>query len=333
MNTPQKREDAFIQRYFAPLAGEGAFGLTDDAAAITVPAGHDLVVSTDTLLSNVHFFPQDPPKMLAQKALRVSLSDLAAKGAEPTGYFLSLGLPSARFADAAWLADFANGLAEDQAQYGLSLLGGDTVKTDQNGGGITIAILAHGLVPSGRMVRRDGAKPGDVVLVSGTIGDAALGLLARKRHLLGTDEPLLGGLSQNEVSSLEQAYLMPKPEMQSAPALRAYASAAMDISDGLLGDANSLARASGVGVSLAAAQVPHSIDVSSAEQRAHLLSGGDDYQILCTVPANHLDAFLQEVHGAWTIIGSVNSQEGVQLLDMDELGLTDIASSFDHLAV
>src|SRR6266478_4939029 len=163
-------EDSLIARYFRPLAADpGAFGLMDDAAILKA-SGDDTVVTTDTIVEGVHFLTDDPPDTVARKALRVNLSDLAAKGATPAGFVLTLAL---RAADDAWLAPFARGLGEDATEFGCPLLGGDTVSTP---GPLMISITAFGRVPQGKMIRRNGAKAGDRVVVSGTIGDAALGL-------------------------------------------------------------------------------------------------------------------------------------------------------------
>src|SRR5436305_3490447 len=182
-------EDSLIARYFKPLATDaGAFGLTDDAA-IVKPSGDDIVVTTDAIIEGVHFLGGDPPDTVARKALRVNLSDLAAKGATPAGFVLTLAL---RAPDDAWLTAFAHGLGEDATQFGCPLLGGDTVSTP---GPLMISITAFGRVPAGKMVRRNGAKAGDRVMVSGTIGDAALGLgLLKGSAALGGDkrEMLIG---------------------------------------------------------------------------------------------------------------------------------------------
>src|SRR3954447_9033061 len=167
---PASGEDSLIARYFRPIATDpGAFGLDDDAAALA-PSGDDIVVTTDAIVEGVHFLPDDPPDTIARKALRVNLSDLAAKGAVPAGFVLTLAL---RNAEESWLKAFADGLGEDARQFGCPFLGGDTVSTP---GPLMISITAFGRVPSGRMVHRSGAKPGDRVVVTGTIGDAALGL-------------------------------------------------------------------------------------------------------------------------------------------------------------
>ena len=158
-----------IARYFAPLAGEGAFGLADDAAVLPLWAGHDLVVTTDAMAEGTDFFPADPPDTVAQKALRANLSDLAAKGASPAYYLLNLTLP--HNVTPAWLKEFAAGLKRDQEMFGISLLGGDT-----NAGSLSIAVTAFGFVREGRMVKRSGARVGDHVYVTGTIGDSGGGL-------------------------------------------------------------------------------------------------------------------------------------------------------------
>ena len=167
-------EDSLIARYFKPIATDpGAFGLDDDAAAL-MPSGDDIVVTTDAVVEGVHFLPNDPPETLARKALRVNLSDLAAKGAVPAGFVLTLAL---RRSDEAWLKPFADALGQDATDFGCPLLGGDTVSTP---GPLMISITAFGRVPSGKMVHRSGGKPGDRVVVTGTIGDAALGLAILK---------------------------------------------------------------------------------------------------------------------------------------------------------
>ena len=172
----ESAEDRLIARYFRPLAKHpGTFGFTDDASAVTPPPGHDLVLKTDGLIAGVHFFPDDPADGVARKALRVNLSDLAAKGAVPLGFLLAIALPKGF--EEAWLADFARGLGEDADAYACPLLGGDT---DSTPGPATISIAAFGTLPHGTMVRRAGAAVGDHVFVTGTIGDAALGLKVRR---------------------------------------------------------------------------------------------------------------------------------------------------------
>src|SRR5882672_8346250 len=222
-------EDSLIARYFRPLATDpGAFQLDDDAAALKAHAD-DIVVTTDAIVEGVHFLPDDPPDTIARKALRVNLSDLAAKGATPAGFVLTLAL---RSADDAWLTPFARGLGEDAGLFGCPLLGGDTVSTP---GPLMISVTAFGRVPPGRMVHRSGAKPGDRVVVTGTIGDAASGL-----------DILRGGKVHAAVNDaaardlLIGRYRVPQPRTALAEIVREYASAAMDVSDGLAGDLTKL---------------------------------------------------------------------------------------------
>jgi len=279
-------EDRLIARYFKPLARHpGTFGFSDDASAITPPAGHDLVPKTDGLIEGVHFFPDDPADQVARKALRVNLSDLAAKGATPLGFLLAIALPKGFSED--WLAAFARGLGEDAETYACPLLGGDT---DSTPGPISISIAAFGTLPTGTMVRRAGAKPGDHVLVTGTIGDAALGLRLRKGE--GSAWKLSAAMREHLVSR----FRLPQPRNALAEAVRAHASAAMDISDGLMADAAKLCRASEVSVVIEAAGVP----LSDAAKQAlaadaaliePILTGGEDYEILCTVPDGKLADF------------------------------------------
>src|SRR5262249_46994678 len=227
-------EDSLIARYFKPLATDaGALGLSDDAAVLKA-RGEDLVVTTDAIVEGVHFLADDPPDTIARKALRVNLSDLAAKGASPAGFVLTLAL---RGADDGWLTAFAGGLGADAKSFECPLLGGDTVSTP---GPLIVSITAFGHVPPGKMVRRNGARPGDRVLVTGTIGDAALGL-----------DILTGGRVARTLAddpagrdALVARYRVPEPRNALAGALREHASAAMDVSDGLAGDLTKLCAAS-----------------------------------------------------------------------------------------
>ena len=196
-------EDRLIARYFRPLAtAAGAFGLIDDAAALTPPPGCDLVLTTDGVIAGVHFFPDDPPEMVSRKVLRMNLSDLAAKGARPLGFLLSVALPEG-FGEA-WLGAFAAGLADDAAHYGCPLYGGDT---DHTPGPISVSIFAFGAVPQGKMVHRSTARPGDRIVVTGTIGDAAIGLQLRRELTLARR----WGLSDAAAAQLENRYLLPQP--------------------------------------------------------------------------------------------------------------------------
>jgi thiamine-monophosphate kinase len=291
-------EDRLIARYFRPIAKHaGALGLGDDAAILAPPAGHDVVVTTDALVAGIHFFADDPPDLVAKKALRVNLSDLAAKGAKPEGYLLSLALPEAIGDE--WLAPFARGLGEDAQAYGCALLGGDSVRTP---GPVTLSITAIGTLPRGTMVRRS----------------AALGLLVRR-------DPQLADrwrLDRRQREHLLDRYLLPQPRSVMAEALRRHASAAMDISDGLAGDLGKLCDASGVSAEIEAGRVP----LSDAARGAlagdpalldQALTGGDDYEVVATVPAADVALLTAEAAAA-----------GVTLTEIGEIRAGGVAPRF-----
>ena len=312
-------EDRLIARYFRPLAtAPGAFGLGDDAAAVTPPAGCDLVLTTDGVISGVHFLPDDPPGHIARKALRMNLSDLAAKGARPIGFLLSIALPART--EESWIAAFAAGLGEDAKHYDCPLFGGDT---DHTPGPLSISMTAFGAVPSGAMVRRSTAQAGDIIVVSGTIGDAALGLLLRRE--IGLAERWR--LSAASWNHLRQRYLLPQPRSALAEAVLRHASAAMDVSDGLVGDLAKLCRASGVAAEVDVENVPLS-DAARAALSADpklietVLTGGDDYEIVLTVPPAKLADFRVAANGAGVPvrqIGRVLSGEGTRFLRAGEV--------------
>jgi len=279
-------EDRLIAKFFAPIATHpGALGLGDDAAFIKPPAGCDLVLKTDAIVGGMHFFPDDAAHTVASKALRVNLSDLAAKGARPLGFLLSLALP--KEIDEAWLGDFANGLRGDAVLFSCPLFGGDTVRTP---GPVTISIAMFGSVPEGAMVRRAGAKTGDHIFVSGTIGDSALGLMLRKGEGAAWQ---LGAVQRQHLVS---RYLLPQPRNALAGAVLENASSAMDVSDGLAGDLAKLCAASSAATKIDVALVPLSdaakvVIAADPTMLERALSGGDDYEILCTVPPDKVAAF------------------------------------------
>jgi thiamine-monophosphate kinase len=281
-------EDGLIARYFRPLAtAPGADRLLDDAATYHAPPGFEQVLTTDAVVEGVHFFAEDAPGAVARKALRVNLSDLAAKGAAPAGYLLTIALNEDWSED--WLSAFCAGLAADQAEFGISLYGGDTVRTP---GPLFVSVTAFGLTPEGRVPRRTKARAGQKLYVTGTIGDAALGLKIRLDDAVRTR----WGLNAADAEHLVQRYLLPQPRVGAAALVAEYASAAMDISDGLAGDLARLCAASDTGAVLDAARVPLSpaarkaVEADPAALTA-VLTGGDDYEILAAVDAGKTAAF------------------------------------------
>lgn len=325
---PRASEEALIARYFAPLAGEGADGLRDDAARLTPSPGHDLVLTADAVVAGVHYFPDDSPGSIAVKALGVNLSDLAAKGAAPRGFLLTLALAPDWSED--WLAAFARGLGEASARHGCPLLGGDTVKA---GGATLVGVTAIGEVPAGTIVRRTTAATGDCLCVSGTIGDAALGLRLR------LDPAFAESLDEATRSVLADRYLHPRPRLALAPVLRRFASAAMDVSDGLVGDLGKMLEGTGLTASVEAASVPLSPAAARAvagrpDLHDLALTGGDDYEILCAVPPGRLDAFREAAFAAGVpvhAIGRVEAGEGAPVvLGADGRPRLFASASFSH---
>jgi len=319
-------EDKLIARYFAPFATHpGALALSDDAAFIKPPPGCELVLKADAIVGGVHFFNDDPAQTIASKALRVNLSDLAAKGATPLGFLVSLALPKGT--SEAWLKSFADGLREDAATYKCPLFGGDTVRTP---GPVMVSVAMFGSVPDGMMVRRAGAKPGDKVFVTGSIGDAALGLQLRQ----GAAWPL----ADEQREHLLARYLLPRPRSALSEAVRHYASASMDVSDGLVGDFTKLCRVSGVAAEIDVPRVPLSVAaraVLAADERARetILTGGDDYEILCTVQPAKVDRFrvaAMAAKVAVTEIGTIGDGEGVRFLDGNGDALVFKHGAFSH---
>ena len=290
------REQDLIARYFAPLAGAGGLGLRDDAALLRPPPGMDLVLTADALVAGGHFFAEDPPQSVAAKALGVNLSDLAAKGAAPLGFLLTLSLPQVwtQAQREAWLEPFAKALGESAAQWLCPLLGGDTIATS---GPLSLSITALGAVPQGRMVRRTTATPGDVLYVSGSIGDAALGLALRMAEVKGEAAPEWAQrLDTAQKNFLLDRYWRPRPRLALAPVLLARASASMDVSDGLVGDLRAMMAASGVVARADLRLLPLSPPAKAALVAEPglfetLACGGDDYEILCAVPPASAAAF------------------------------------------
>ena len=323
-------EFELIARYFAPLAAgqPGALGLKDDAALIEVRPGCQLVVTADALVAGVHFFADDAPDLIARKMLRVNLSDLAAMGSTPVGYVMTLALPPA--IDEPWLAAFVAGLAADQAAFEIGLLGGDTSTTP---GPLTLSLTAFGEVRRGRELRRSGARPGDLVLVSGTIGDGALGLLVRH-----------GGLAQLTAAhraSLVDRYLLPQPRVAlgSALAEEGLAHAAIDVSDGLVADLGHICAASGCTAAVDAADVPLSLAAAAAlaaepALRETILTGGDDYELLITA-APEAGARMNDIGSRLgvplTRVGRIAHGAGVRVLDAAGRELSFARTGYRHM--
>ena len=265
-------EFSLIARHFRPLAGPGALDLADDAALLTPPAERELVLTADAMVAGVHFLADDPAELIGRKLLRVNLSDLAAKGAVPLSYLMTVSTP--KDTPEAWFAGFAAGLARDQAQYGVTLLGGDTTSTP---GPISLSLTIIGHVAPGAAVRRFGAKAGDEIWVTGTIGDGALGLAAAHGRIADPTGYLL------------DRYRLPQPRL--GLQLAGIASAGMDISDGLVQDLGHLCRAGGLAAEIIAERVPLSdaARVAGPDWQETCLTGGDDYELLLAVPPDHAE--------------------------------------------
>jgi thiamine-monophosphate kinase len=294
-----------IRRFFAPLAGPGGLGLMDDAALIDCAPGHRLVVTVDAIVEGIHYLADDPPDLVARKLLRVNLSDLAAMGARPLHYLLTTALPASLGDD--WVAHFAAGLAEDQQIFGVALLGGDSVAT---AGPAVLSLTAFGEVAAGAEIRRSGARPGDRIWVSGTIGDAFLGL----KVLRG----FYPDLAPADRAALTARFQLPEPRTELGPRLAGIAHAMLDVSDGLLADLGHICEASQVGATIALPSLP----LSSAARRAiaeepdlpaRLATAGDDYELLFAAPPEADDAIGRlgsELGLPITAIGTIDQGEG-----------------------
>lgn len=314
-----------IERFFTPLAGPGGLGLKDDAALVDCTPGHRLIVSVDAIVEGVHYLPDDPPDLVARKLLRVNLSDLAAMGARPLHYLLATALPAARGDD--WVARFAAGLAEDQARFGVALLGGDSVSTS---GPAVLSLTAIGEVAAGAEIRRSGARPGDRIWVSGTIGDAFLGL-----KVLCGDYP---ALMPADRAVLAARFQLPEPRTELGPRLAGIAHAMCDVSDGLLADLGHICEASGTGATVALASLPLSPAARLAaagdpDMPAHLAVAGDDYELLFTAPPEAeqtIQRLAAELDLPITPIGTVGTGAGVRLVDAGGNPIPVEAAGYRH---
>jgi thiamine-monophosphate kinase len=297
---PLPGEFALIERYFAPLSRgfPGAYGLRDDVAVIMPSPGRELVVKTDAIVAGVDFPPDEAADLIARKALRVNLSDLAAKGAIPRAYLLDLIVPST--IDEAWIAAFAAGLAHDQAEYSIHLIGGDMSATP---GPVTIAVTALGEAPVDKIIRRGGARGGDAIFVTGTIGDAALGLRVLKGELRGLD-------GQDKACLIDR-YRLPRPRTTIGPRLIGIASAALDVSDGLVGDLRHICEVSNLSAKIEVRLIPLSSAartaiVSDPELLTAAITAGDDYEIVFTASPAAAD----QIAGLGASLGTPITQIG-----------------------
>ena len=318
-----------IARYFAPLSAKapGALGLKDDACTFAPPAGAELVLTTDALVADSHFLRTDAADLVARKLLRVNLSDLAGKGARPLGYLMTTAFDAG--VDEPWLDGFVEGLAHDQAEFDFALWGGDTVATP---GPLALTATVIGAVPTGRALRRDGARPGDRVLVTGTIGDGHFGLAAHRGALVELGEPARRFLAQR--------YLLPQPRIALGRmvAEQGLAHAGMDISDGLAADLMHMCESSGCGAEIDVARVPVSDPVAElvADDPALIaaaVTGGDDYELLLAVPPDRTaDAIAAAGQAGIAIhdIGVFRAQAGAHFLDRDGQALTLKKPGFTH---
>lgn len=325
MAAPKLGEFERIARFFAPLAAPEGLGLVDDVALIEGPPGEQYVLKTDAIVEGVHFLPDDPADQVAQKLLRVNLSDLAAKGAVPLGYLLTTSLPPER--DETWLEAFARGLARDQREFGIGLLGGDSVATV---GPITLSVAAIGRVRRGQAVLRRGAAPGHAVFVSGSLGDAALGLKAIQGEL--------SGLSTEARAYLADRYRLPRPRLALGQRLVGIAQSMMDISDGLVADLGHICEVSEVGAVVHAANVPLSPPARAAitadpKLIAAALTAGDDYELLFTAPPEveeRVAALGKELGVPVSRIGRIEAGTGVRVLDAQGAAIPLAGAGYRH---
>jgi thiamine-monophosphate kinase len=329
MAPPHPGEFDLIARYFAPIAAAfpGALGLQDDAALFDPPAGSRLVVTADAMVAGVHFFENDPADLIARKLMRVNLSDLAAKGATPYACLLTICLPAGT--EEGWIAGFAEGLAADASEYAFPLAGGDTTRTP---GPLTLSLTAVGVMPAGRApLLRSGAKPGDLLFVTGTIGDAHLGLALQQGEF--------AGLAAHHRAALIARYRLPQPRVSFGQALASLSGvhAAADVSDGLAADLGHICAASGVSARLEAAALPLSpaarAVIAGQDVRTRLLTGGDDYEIIFTADpaaAGAIEALAKSHDLAVTRIGAVGAGAGIEVVDAAGETISLSQKGFQH---
>ncbi|MBK4738134.1 thiamine-phosphate kinase [Noviherbaspirillum pedocola] len=317
-------EFTLISRYFERPArpdGRVVLGVGDDCALVQTTPGMQTAISTDMLVEGRHFFPGADPHLLGHKCLAVNLSDLAAMGATPIGFTLALALPSV---EESWLAAFSAGMFALADTYGCELIGGDTTK-----GPLTISITVFGEVPAGQALRRDAALPGDDIWISGTLGDARLALAAYRKEL---------SLSSEALDAVAMRMHAPSPRLALGTALRGIAHAAIDISDGLVGDLGHILKRSGVGARLDVDALPLGSTLQGQAQplrRAFALAGGDDYELCFTASEQHRDVVLEAAQRAAipvTRVGSIVVEPGLKLIDAGGTIIELSLRSFDHFS-
>jgi thiamine-monophosphate kinase len=302
-------EFELIAKYFRPLTrGEpNTFALSDDAAFIEPAPDSAIIATTDTIIAGVHFFETDPPDLVARKLLRVNLSDIAAMGAKPTTYLLAAAFPEN--VEEEWIAAFVDGLDKDQREFGIYLSGGDTAATT---GPAVFTVTAFGDVPKDAALLRSGARPGDTIFVSGSIGDAALGLLVARGEL---------SLDPKNAEFLLSRYRLPQPRISLGIQLRGIANAAIDVSDGLVADLGHICETSGVAAQLEWPRVPLSTAAREALKshpalRDAILGGGDDYELLFTAPENAESRVMAAAKAAKvtvTAVGGIMAGSGISI--------------------
>jgi thiamine-monophosphate kinase len=320
-------EFELIAELFAPLAAgyPGALDLKDDAAIVETPPGQCLVVTTDTIVAGVHFLPDDPAESVARKLLRVNLSDLAAKAARPTLYLLSLSMPEST--EIGWLRDFAFGLALDQREFDIALAGGDTTSTP---GPLTLTVTALGEIGHGKEIRRSGARTGDRVFVSGTLGEAALGLKSLRGEL--------ANLAPEHRTALVARYRVPQPRVSLGQSLVGLATACCDVSDGLVADLGHICETSRVAAEIAVDRIPLSPATRAAlaidpDLIKLVATGGDDYELVFTAPASQAGEVVgraRDLGVAVAEIGQCVPGAGVALLDPQGRPLTLSGAGWRH---
>ena len=321
-NNSGQRSSEFdlISRYFAPLAGPGGLGLTDDAALLTPRDGCQMVLTADAIVSGVHFLPDDPGEGLAWKLLGVNLSDLAAMGAEPVGYLITTAWP--RDLAESWIASFANGLGMAQESLGVSLLGGDTVVTD---GPLTLSLTAVGEVPLNSALRRSSAQVGDLIFVSGRIGDAGVGLRVLQKNRPDDDD--------DEQRNAVERYRRPRPRLALGAALRGVAHACIDVSDGLVADLGHLAEQSTVKMTVRLNLVPVTPLAEMLGGPAGAIVAGDDYELLFTAPSEKQDRIFglaSDLNVPISVIGYVEDGSGIEILDATGTAVSLTSPGYRH---